>query len=72
MSNNINESEIVVPSKNVFVSKPMVNIKSIMSYLIIVTFGWLETVSWSNDFRELEQQQSGMIDPSITSVIHMF
>jgi hypothetical protein len=35
---NVNESENVVPSKNVFVSKPMVKIKSIMSYLIIVTF----------------------------------
>jgi len=56
MSNNVNKSEIVVPSNNNFVSKPMVKIKSILSYLIIVTFGWLETVSWSNDFREFEQQ----------------
>ena len=35
--------------------------------MIIVAF---ETVSRSNDFRELEQQ-SGIIDPSITSLIHM-
>jgi len=56
MSNNINESEIVVPSNNNFASKPMVKIKSLMSYLIIASFSWLDPVSKSNDFRELEQQ----------------
>ena len=71
MSNNVNKSEIVVPLKNVFVSKSMVKIKLIISYMVIITFGWLETVSWGNDFRELEQQQSEIIVPSITSLIHM-
>jgi hypothetical protein len=71
MSNYVNESEIVVPLKNVFVSKSMVKKKLIISYMVIITFGWLETVSWGNDFRELEQQQSEIIVPSITSLIHM-
>jgi len=57
---NVKESEIVVPS--------MIKSKSNFSFVIYVTFGSPETC---NDFRELEQQQSEIIVPSITSLIHM-